>query len=75
VAAIAGWTTGLWLVAGGLSVVLGIWPDVGALYFHRFWEIEDQMQKMTHPAAAVLPQRHRAGDHADPVWNLHRVRA
>jgi putative oxidoreductase len=58
VAAIAGWPTGLWLVAGGLSVVLGIWPDVGALmiaafvvlgaiYFHRFWEIEDQMQKMT----------------------------
>jgi putative oxidoreductase len=55
VAAIAGWPTGLWLVAGGLSVALGIWPDVGALmiaafvvlYFHRFWEIEDQMQKMT----------------------------
>jgi len=58
VAAIAGWPTGLWLVAGGLSVALGIWPDVGALmiaafvvlgalYFHRFWEIDDQMQKMT----------------------------
>jgi len=58
VAAIAGWPTGLWLVVGGLSVALGIWPDVGALmiaafvvlgalYFHRFWEIEDQMQKMT----------------------------
>jgi putative oxidoreductase len=58
VAAIAGWPTGLWLVAGGLSVALGIWPDVGALmiaafvvlgalYFHRFWEIEDQMQKLT----------------------------
>jgi uncharacterized membrane protein YphA (DoxX/SURF4 family) len=57
-AAIAGWPTGLWLVVGGLSVALGIWPDVGALmiaafvvlgalYFHRFWEIEDQMQKMT----------------------------
>lgn len=58
VAAIAGWPTGLWLVVGGLSVALGIWPDVGslmiaafvvlgALYFHRFWEIEDQVQKMT----------------------------
>jgi putative oxidoreductase len=57
-ASIAGWPTGLWLVAGGLSVALGIWPDVGALMiaafvviaainFHRFWEIEDQMQKMT----------------------------
>jgi putative oxidoreductase len=57
-ASIAGWPTGLWLVAGGLSVALGIWPDVGALmiavfvvvaaiYFHRFWEIEDEMQKLT----------------------------
>jgi putative oxidoreductase len=57
-ASIAGWPTGVWLVAGGLSVALGIWPDVGtimiaafvvpaALFFHRFWEIEDQMQKMT----------------------------
>jgi putative oxidoreductase len=55
---IAGWPTGVWLVAGGLSVALGIWPDVGALmiaafvvpaalFFHRFWEIEDPMQKMT----------------------------
>jgi putative oxidoreductase len=57
-ASIAGWPTGVWLALGGLSVALGIWPDVGALmiaafvitaagYFHRFWEIEDQMQKMT----------------------------
>jgi putative oxidoreductase len=55
---IAGWPTGVWLVAGGLSVALGIWPDLGAImialfvviaasYFHRFWEIDDQMQKMT----------------------------
>lgn len=55
---IAGWPTGLWLVVGGLSVTLGIWPDIGALmiavfvvvaaiYFHRFWEVEDAMQKMT----------------------------
>jgi putative oxidoreductase len=57
-AAIAGWPTGLWLVAGGTSVTLGIWPDVGALmiaafvvtaaaFFHRFWEIDDHMQKLT----------------------------
>jgi putative oxidoreductase len=43
-------------VAGSLSVALGIWPDVGALmigafvipaalYFHRFWEIDDPIQK------------------------------
>jgi uncharacterized membrane protein YphA (DoxX/SURF4 family) len=57
-AGIAGWPTGLWMAAGGLSVVLGIWPDIGALmigaflltaaaWFHRFWAIEDQMQKQT----------------------------
>jgi putative oxidoreductase len=57
-AAIAGWPTGLWLIAGSLSIALGIWPDIGALMillfllvaminFHRYWEIEDPMQKMT----------------------------
>jgi len=28
---LAGWPTGVWLVAGSLSIALGIWPDVGAL--------------------------------------------
>jgi putative oxidoreductase len=53
---IAGWPTGVWMVAGGLSVALGIWPDIGALmiavfaiagaaWFHRFWEVEDTMQR------------------------------
>lgn len=53
---LAGWPTGVWLVAGSLSIALGIWPDVGALmlgafvipaawYFHRFWEVEDPMQR------------------------------
>jgi putative oxidoreductase len=55
--AIAGWPTGTWLVVGSISIAFGIWPDVGALmiaaflipaaaYFHRFWELEDEMQKM-----------------------------
>jgi putative oxidoreductase len=55
---IAGWPTGVWLIIGALSVGLGIWPDLGALmiaafatiaasYFHRYWAIEDEMQKMT----------------------------
>lgn len=56
--AIAGWPTGLWLVLGGLSIILGIWADLGALmiisfllpaagYFHRFWELPaDDPQKM-----------------------------
>jgi putative oxidoreductase len=50
--AVAGWPTGLWMAAGGLSISLGIWPDLGAVmialfaipaaaYFHRFWEVED----------------------------------
>lgn len=56
--AIAGWPTGVWLVLGGLSIILGVWPDLGALmiiaflslaaaYFHRFWEMaDDDPQKM-----------------------------
>lgn len=55
---IAGWPTGIWLILGSLSITLGVWPDIGALmiaaflivaaaYFHRFWQIEDPMQKMT----------------------------
>jgi uncharacterized membrane protein YphA (DoxX/SURF4 family) len=58
VPAVAGWPAGLWLIAGGLSIALGVWPDVGTLmiavfvipaafWFHRFWSVEDQMQKMT----------------------------
>jgi putative oxidoreductase len=53
---VAGWPTGLWMAAGGLSLALGIWPDIGALmiaafaipaaaWFHRFWEVEDPMQR------------------------------
>jgi putative oxidoreductase len=56
VPAIAGWPTGVWMIAAGLSIGLGIWPDVGALmaivfavpamaWFHRFWELDDPMQR------------------------------
>lgn len=55
--AIAGWPTGLWLVTGSVFIAFGIWGDLGALmiaafvipaaaYFHRFWEVEDPMQKL-----------------------------
>ncbi|MGH2693862.1 MAG: DoxX family protein [Actinomycetota bacterium] len=55
--ALAGWVTGVWLVAGGLSVALGVWADLGALMigafvipaawgFHRYWEAPDD-QKQT----------------------------
>lgn len=53
---LAGWPAGLWLIAGGLSMALGAWGDVGslmiavfvvpaALFFHRFWVLEDAEQK------------------------------
>jgi putative oxidoreductase len=56
VPAVAGWVAGLWLVLGAVSLGLGIWPDLGslmigafvipaALFFHRFWSIEDETQK------------------------------
>jgi putative oxidoreductase len=55
---VAGWPAGLWLLAGAVSVSFGIWADVGslmlalwviptALWFHGFWKVEDQMQRMT----------------------------
>ena len=58
VPAVAGWVAGLWLMLGAASVGLGIWPDVGslmigafvipaALFFHRYWTLEDEMRKAT----------------------------
>jgi uncharacterized membrane protein YphA (DoxX/SURF4 family) len=58
VPAVAGWVAGLWLISGAVSVSLGIWPDLGslmlgafvipaALFFHRFWTLEDEMQRMS----------------------------
>jgi putative oxidoreductase len=53
---IAGWPTGIWLIAASISIAFGIWIDVGALmiaaflipaaaFFHRFWEVQDEAQK------------------------------
>ena len=58
VPALASWPTGLWLVAAGLSIALGIWADVGALmiaafvipaaaWFHRYWALEDENEKQS----------------------------
>ena len=55
---LAGWPSAVWLGAGSLLLTMGIWPDLGALmlgvfvipaalYFHRFWTIEDQGQRQT----------------------------
>lgn len=55
---LAGWPSGLYLLAAATSISVGIWPDLGALliglwviptalWFHAFWKVEDQMQRMT----------------------------
>jgi putative oxidoreductase len=55
---VAGWPVGLWLVLAILAMVLGIWPDVGALMlaafliptaflFHPFWTFSDGAQRRT----------------------------
>jgi len=57
-ASLGGWPAGVWLVAAGLSVALGIWPDLGALmialwgiptayFIHGWWRYEDEQQKQT----------------------------
>lgn len=54
---LAGWPSGLWLVVGGLSVAVGVWPDIGvlmiaaflvpaAIWFHAFWKKPAEQQMM-----------------------------
>jgi hypothetical protein len=33
---IAGWPTGVWIIAGGLSIAFGVYGDVGALMIAAF---------------------------------------
>lgn len=51
------WPSGLWLVLGGLSVAVGVWPDIGvlmiaaflvpaAIWFHAFWKAPEEQQMM-----------------------------
>lgn len=53
--------TGLMIIAGGLSVMLGVWMEVGtwllilfllaaAFKMHDFWTLADPMQRMTEQA-------------------------
>ena len=59
---LAGWPSGVWLLAASASIALGIWPDIGALmvgafvipaawYFHRFWTIDDPGQRQTQSSS------------------------
>jgi putative oxidoreductase len=62
VPAVAGWVAGVWLVMGAASLGFGIWPDLGSLmigafvipatlFFHRFWEFEEEAQKTPQKTA------------------------
>lgn len=57
-AAVSGWPAGVWLALGVVSIVLGVWPDIGALLLaafpivtalgvHSFWKDSDPQQKLT----------------------------
>ena len=59
---VAGWPIGAWLILAALSIVLGVWPDVGtlmtaaflipaALIFHNFWTFADPAQRRTQQSS------------------------
>jgi putative oxidoreductase len=58
---LGGWPVGVWLVTASVSIAAGIWPDIGALmlatfatiaalYFHRFWQVEDANERYVQTA-------------------------
>lgn len=55
--ALAPWPAGSWLIAGAVSIAVGIWPDIGALmliaflvpaavWFHAFWKAPPEQRMM-----------------------------
>lgn len=55
---LAGWPTGVFLLLADVSIIIGIWPDVGALMlaafllpaavlFHPFWTVSDPANRRT----------------------------
>ena len=59
---LAGWPTGLFLLLAGVSIVVGIWPDIGALMlaafvlpagllFHPFWTVSDPANRRTQESS------------------------
>ena len=59
---LAGWPTGVFLLAAAVSIVAGIWPDIGtlmiavflvpaAVLFHPFWNETDPAARRTHEMA------------------------
>jgi putative oxidoreductase len=62
IAAIAGWPVGVYLLVAGVSIVVGIWPDIGALMvalfvlpaavlFHQFWTFSDPAARRTQQSS------------------------
>src|SRR5207244_4296204 len=58
---LAPWPAGIWLIAGAVSIAVGIWPDIGALmliaflvpatlWFHAFWKVPTE-QRVTQNQA------------------------
>ena len=56
---LAGWPTGVWLLVASISIVVGIWADLGSLMiaaflipaavlFHPFWSETDPAARRTH---------------------------
>jgi putative oxidoreductase len=54
---LASWPAGSWLIAGSVSIAVGIWPDIGALmliaflvpaavWFHDFWKAPTEQRMM-----------------------------
>jgi uncharacterized membrane protein YphA (DoxX/SURF4 family) len=57
-AGVSSWPAGIWLVLGVVSIVFGIWPEIGALLLagfpivtalgvHTFWKDADPQQRVT----------------------------
>jgi putative oxidoreductase len=57
-AAVAGWPSGIYLGIGSISLLFGVWPDIGALLLgiwciptavliHNYWTLEDQNERRT----------------------------
>jgi putative oxidoreductase len=58
---LAGWPAGVWLLLAAVSIVVGIWADLGSLMiaaflipaavlFHPFWSQTDPAARRTHEA-------------------------
>jgi putative oxidoreductase len=70
---------GVWLLAGAASIALGIWADVGslmialflflaAMYFHRYWTIQNEVN--ARPRRATSTGTSRCSALRSPLWGF-----